>query len=62
MKPKIGTFGEFKDHTLAVARGERSVAPDDPKIWLEAPDAATAGEELGRPGVDRGPQVKRANG
>jgi hypothetical protein len=34
---KIGTFREFKDFTLAVARGERQVDPNEPKIWLEVP-------------------------
>ena len=35
MKSKSGTFEEFKDYTLAVARGERRVDPRDPKIWRE---------------------------
>jgi predicted transcriptional regulator len=33
---KIGTFKEFQDFTLAVARGERTVDPNEPKIWMEA--------------------------
>jgi hypothetical protein len=28
---------EFKDHTMAVARGERRVDPREPKIWCEPP-------------------------
>ena len=33
---KSGTFEAFKDFTLAVARGERKVDPNEPKIWIEA--------------------------
>jgi hypothetical protein len=36
MKQRIGTFQDFKDHTLAVARGERQVHPGEPKVWSEA--------------------------
>jgi len=32
---KSGTFAEFKDFTLAVARGERKVDPNEPKVWIE---------------------------
>ena len=35
MNRRTGTFEEFKDYTLAVARGERSVDPNEPKIWWE---------------------------
>jgi len=35
MRQKSGTFQEFKDHTLAIARSERRVQPGDPKIWSE---------------------------
>src|SRR4051812_22236322 len=35
MKRKTGTFQEFKDYTLAVARGERRVDPSEPKVWVE---------------------------
>lgn len=35
MSHKSGTFEEFKDYTLAVARGERTVDPQEPKIWVE---------------------------
>ena len=35
MKRKTGTFQEFKDYTLAVARGDRQVDPSEPKIWCE---------------------------
>jgi hypothetical protein len=35
MKRRIGTFQDFKNYTLAVARGERPVHPGDPKLWSE---------------------------
>ena len=35
MKRKTGTFREFKEYTLAVARGERTVDPSEPKVWCE---------------------------
>ena len=35
MKRKTGTFREFKEYTLAVARGERTVDPTEPKVWYE---------------------------
>jgi predicted transcriptional regulator len=35
---KTGTFAAFKDFTLAVARGERTVDPNEPKIWMETRD------------------------
>jgi predicted transcriptional regulator len=34
-KIKAGTFQQFKDFTLAVARGDRAVDPNEPKIWIE---------------------------
>jgi predicted transcriptional regulator len=38
MKTRTGTFEEFKEYTLAVARGERKVDPREPKIWVERID------------------------
>jgi len=35
MKRRTGTFQEFKDYTLAVARGEHRVEPSEPRIWCE---------------------------
>jgi len=32
---KTGTFKEFQDFTLAVARGKRKVDPSEPRIWIE---------------------------
>ena len=41
---KTGTFDQFKDFTLAVARGEREVEPNEPKIWIERRDALSGAE------------------
>jgi DNA-binding transcriptional ArsR family regulator len=35
MKRKAGTFQEFKEYTLAVARSELTVGPSEPKVWCE---------------------------
>src|SRR5947208_4575223 len=35
MKIKSGTFQQFKDHTLAIARGERYPDSREPKIWVK---------------------------
>jgi len=35
MRRKTGTFQEFKEYTLAVARGERTVDPSEPRVWCE---------------------------
>ena len=45
---RIGTFREFQDFTLAVARGERVVDPRDPKIWIERREGEAAGENIVR--------------
>ena len=45
MKRKAGTFQEFKEHTLAVARGERQVDPIEPKVWCERIEAGEAAEQ-----------------
>ena len=33
---KTGTFKEFQEYTLAVARGSRRVDPNEPKVWIES--------------------------
>ncbi len=43
-KVKIGTFKEFQDFTMAVARGERTVDPNEPKIWMEAREEGAAAQ------------------
>lgn len=35
---KTGSFKEFQDCTLAVARRERAVDPSAPKVWVESRD------------------------
>lgn len=35
MNRRTGTFEQFKEHTLAVVRGEREIDPNEPKIWRE---------------------------
>ena len=35
MRTKTGTFQQFKEHTLGIARGERQHDPDEPRIWVE---------------------------
>lgn len=37
---RSGSFEQFKDFTLAVARGERPVVAGEPKIWMETGDGA----------------------
>ncbi len=41
---RVGTFSAFKDFTLAVARGERTVDPSAPRIWMETRDGDAGGE------------------
>jgi predicted transcriptional regulator len=38
-KVRTGTMQQFKDYTLAVARGEHKVDPNEPKIWIERRDS-----------------------
>jgi predicted transcriptional regulator len=45
MKRKAGTFQEFKEYTLAVARGERTVDPSEPKVWCEPVDGDAPAEQ-----------------
>jgi predicted transcriptional regulator len=35
---KTGSFGQFKEFTLAVVRGQRKIDPTEPKIWVESTD------------------------
>jgi predicted transcriptional regulator len=41
---KTGTFKQFQDFTLAVARGERKVDPNEPKVWMESREDDTGTE------------------
>ncbi len=39
MNHRTGSFDEFRTYTLAVVRGERTVEPNEPKIWVERSEA-----------------------
>jgi predicted transcriptional regulator len=43
-KVRSGTFKEFQAFTLAVARGERTVDPSEPKIWIESQEGEETAE------------------
>ena len=43
-RTKTGTRQEFWAFTIAVARGERTVDPNKPKIWIERRDGNTTEE------------------
>jgi hypothetical protein len=61
MKRKTGTFQEFKDYTLAVARGERKVEPDEPKVWCERIDGAErTDQEVQFPSLEAGAKLLSA--
>lgn len=42
-RTKSGTFKEFQAFTIAVARGERTVDPNEPKVWIERRDGDASG-------------------
>jgi len=39
LKVGIASYEEMKARTLAVARGARSVAPDEPKVWFTSTES-----------------------
>jgi predicted transcriptional regulator len=39
LKVGIATYEEMKARTLAVARGERRVVPDEPKVWFTSTES-----------------------
>jgi hypothetical protein len=45
MNRRIGTFKEFRDYTLAVARGERTVDTSEPMVWSERIEGGEGGDE-----------------
>ena len=60
MKSRTGSFQEFKDHTLAVARGTRKVAPGEPKIWCEPFDAESSGRAVNFASLEAGAKLLSA--
>jgi hypothetical protein len=48
MNRRTGTFEQFKERTLAVARGEREINPNEPKIWCEPTQDAAAAQSGSR--------------
>jgi predicted transcriptional regulator len=39
LKVGIASYAEMKARTLAVARGERRVAPNEPKVWFTSTES-----------------------
>jgi predicted transcriptional regulator len=39
LKVGIATYAEMKERTMAVARGERRVAPGEPKVWFTSTES-----------------------
>ena len=39
LKVGIATAQEMKERSLAVARGELKISPDDPKVWFTSPES-----------------------
>jgi predicted transcriptional regulator len=35
----IASVEQFRDHTMAIARGEHKRAPDEPKVWFSSIDS-----------------------
>jgi predicted transcriptional regulator len=60
MTRKTGTFQEFKDYTVAVARGERKVDPSEPKVWVERIEGESAGEGVQFASLEAGAKLLSA--
>ena len=39
LKIGIATYEDMKARTLAIARGERRIAPDEPKVWFTSTES-----------------------
>ncbi len=39
LKVGIADYGEMKDRTMRIARGEEKPAPDDPKVWFTSTES-----------------------
>jgi predicted transcriptional regulator len=60
LKVGIATYDELKARTMAVARGERRVSRDEPKVWFTSTESfakvlSAANRELLRVIVERSP-------
>jgi predicted transcriptional regulator len=60
VKRKAGTFQEFKEYTLTVARGERTVDPREPKVWCERLEAGGAEQEVQFASLEAGAKLLSA--
>ncbi len=54
LKVGIATYGEMKARTMAVARGERRIAPGEPKVWFTSTKFLRQGPVGGQPGPAQG--------
>jgi len=41
LKVGIASYEDMKARTMAVARGERRIAPDEPKVWFTSTESFT---------------------
>jgi predicted transcriptional regulator len=60
VKRKAGTFEEFKEYTLAVARGERTVDPREPRVWCQRIEAGAAEQEVQFASIEAGAKLLSA--
>jgi predicted transcriptional regulator len=60
VKRKAGTFQEFREYTLAVARGEHTVDPRVPKVWCERLEAGGIDQEVQFTSLEAGAKLLSA--
>jgi predicted transcriptional regulator len=61
VKRKEATFEEFKEFTRAVVRGERTVDPNEPRIWFERiEDGEKSEESVHFPSLEAGAKLLSA--
>jgi predicted transcriptional regulator len=48
VKVGIASYEEMKARTMAIARGERRVSPDEPKMWFTSMEAFARAMARGR--------------
>lgn len=61
LKVGIANFEEMKERTLAVARGDRRIVPDEPKVWFTSTESfakvlSAGNRELLRVIAERAPE------